>query len=116
MPEELKQAQRDVHLCFDIMYIQIQMVLVTVSKNIKYISIDPIKERSRKLVSVTLDKVFKTYNQSEFRIHTVYAYPEFVFMQDPLANLDIDMVIDDARDSVDEPNINVVLHKSTSQK
>ena len=28
-------------------------------------------------------------------------------MQDPLVNLDIDMVIDDARDNNDEPNINV---------
>ena len=63
-PEDLKQAQRDIHLCIDIMYIQMQMFLVTVSKHIKYISIDPIKERSRQLVFVTLDKVFKVYNQA----------------------------------------------------
>ena len=47
VPEELMQAQRDAHLCVDIMYIPMQMFLVTVSKHIEYISIDPIKERSR---------------------------------------------------------------------
>ena len=84
-----------------------QMFLVTVSKHIKYITINPIKERSQHLVFVTLDKVFKIYNKAEFRIHTVYTDPEFRFMQDPLANLDVDMVIEDERDSIDDPNINV---------
>ena len=86
-----------------------QMFLVTVSKHIKYISIDPIKERSRYQVFISLDKVFKTYNKADFRIHTVYADPEFGFMQDSVANLDVDMVIDDARNSADDPNINVAI-------
>ena len=46
VPEELKKAQVNMHLCVDIMYMQMQMFLVRVSKHIKYVTINPIKERS----------------------------------------------------------------------
>ena len=40
IPTELKQLHKDVELCVDIMYIHNIMFLVTVSRKIKYITID----------------------------------------------------------------------------
>ena len=108
VPEELKQAQRDIELCIDIMYIQSQMFFVTVSKHIKYITIDPLAERSRKLVFLTLDKVFRVYNQADFSIKTVHGDPEFGFLRDPMMNLDIEMVIDDNRNEIPDPEVNIM--------
>ena len=58
VPDELKLAQKQIELCIDIMYIQEQMFFVTISKNIKYITIYPLKTRSRTVVYKYLDNIF----------------------------------------------------------
>ena len=42
VPKEIKEIHHNIELCVDIMYIQKIIFLVTVSKKIKYITIDPI--------------------------------------------------------------------------
>ena len=48
------------------MYIHNIMFLVTVSRKIKYVTIDPISSRSKSDIIIAFDNVFRIYNQGNF--------------------------------------------------
>ena len=91
IPTELKQVHKDVELCVDIMYIHNIMFLVTVSRKIKYVTIDPIPSRKKSDVIVAFDNVFRIYNQGNFQIKIVHADPEFKTFKDNFLDIDIEL-------------------------
>ncbi len=102
VPKEILKPHRSVDLCIDIMYVQRQMFLVTVSKNIKLVIVVHLNNRNEKTLLEALDKSFRVYNHAGFQIKAVFADPEFKFMRDPLIDLDIKLNISAAQEHVAE--------------
>ena len=94
IPKEIKLRNQEIELCADIMYIQKVMFLVTVSKNLKFLTIIPINERSKKLLCDGFDQTFRIYNKAGFRIASLHVDPEFKFLEDVMTDdgNDIEMV------------------------
>ena len=59
IPSELKSAHQGINLCADLMYIQGIIFLVTVSKNIKFITIKCIPSQSKSLLCEAFDQTFR---------------------------------------------------------
>ena len=62
IPRELKAKHEYVELCVDVIYIQGITFLVTVSKQLKFISVERLKSRARMEFAEKLDNVFRVYN------------------------------------------------------
>ena len=91
VPVELREAHKNIELCADIFYIKGVMFLLTLSKNIKYITAEHIKERSKEAIYKALDNVFDEYNKVDFRITRLHVDPEFTFMKDTMLENDIEL-------------------------
>ena len=84
IPKELKMKVSEIDLCADIMYIQKIMFLVTISKDLKFITIVPINARSKKLLCDAFDQTFRIYNSAGFQIARLHVDPEFKAIQDEM--------------------------------
>ena len=73
------------------MYIQNIMFLITVSKRIKYITIDPIPLQSKSDMLNAFNNVFRIYNTAKFQIKTIHANPEFKMFKDDFTDIDINL-------------------------
>ena len=67
------------------------MFLVTVSKRIKYITIDPIPTCRKSNMLNASNNVFRIYNTAEFQIKTIHADPEFKIFKDDFTDIDINL-------------------------
>ena len=97
---ELKQLHKDVELCVDIIYIHNIVFLVTVSRKIKYVTIDPIPTRKKSDVIVTFDNVFRIYNQGNFQIKIIHADPESKTFKNDFLNIYIKLNCASAQEHV----------------
>ena len=93
VPKELKLQNEDVELCADILYIQKEMFLATVSKHLKFLTIVPIAQRSKKMLCDAFDQTFRVYNASGFRIASVHVDPEFKPLEDIMRDDDNDIAM-----------------------
>ena len=84
------------------MYIQGLTFFVTISKKIKYITIEHIKSRSKSSMDKAFDTVFQVYNKAGFRISKVYGDPEFEMMRNTFIDLDIELNSASAQEHVPE--------------
>jgi len=75
--KELKIRNQEVELCADVMYIQRITLLVTISKNIKFLTVIPINKRSKDLLCNAFDQTFCIYDSSGFRISKLHVDSEF---------------------------------------
>ena len=57
--QKLKDTQQNIDLCADIMYIQGNMFLVTITKRIKFIVIQDIIDRKITILNKALDNTFR---------------------------------------------------------
>ena len=89
IPKELKEIHKNIELCVDIMYIQGIMFLVTISRKIKFITIQSIETRKKSDLIKAFDNVFRIYNTANFRIAIIYANPEFKMLKDDFTDIDI---------------------------
>ena len=102
IPSELKSAHQGINLCADLMYIQGIIFLVTVSKNIKFITIKCIPSQSKSLLCEAFDQTFRVYNKAGFRIDTIYVDPEFKVLEHVFIDNDITMNYATAQEHVPE--------------
>ena len=100
VPKEIKKIHSNIELCVDIMYIQNIMFLVTISKRIKYTTIDPIPSRRKSDMLNAFDNVFRIYNTAEFQIKMIHADPEFKIFKDDFADIDIELNCASAQEHV----------------
>ena len=78
IPVSILNAQRNVTLCIDLFYVDGLVFLLTVSRNLQFITVHALKRRSMMTeVLPKLDVVFNTYRARGFRIAAVHADNEF---------------------------------------
>ena len=73
------------------MYIRGQIFLVTISKTIKFITIQDITERKISILNKSFDNKFRVYYQAWFQIQMVHLDPKFKPMVDKFKDIDITM-------------------------
>jgi hypothetical protein len=72
IPSELIQAQQDVVLCMDTMYINGTSFLTTISRHIMYCTTEWVPNKTAKAYRSALDNVFWLYNLAGFRIRSIH--------------------------------------------
>lgn len=77
IPPELKEAQRDIDLCFDIMFVNGWPFLVSVSKRLKYRTVELISSRKMDECKQKLNNIIKIYHNAGFKIQTISCDNEF---------------------------------------
>jgi hypothetical protein len=82
IPPELKDAQQNVDLCFDTLFINGMAILSTISKRIKYRTIEWLPERTMEAYKNALKNIIKIYNEAGFKVSTLSCDREYI----PLIN------------------------------
>jgi hypothetical protein len=77
IPPELIQAQQDVVLCMDTMYINGMSFLTTILQHIMYRTTEWVPNKTAKAYWSALDNVFWLYNHSGFRIRSIHCDNEY---------------------------------------
>ena len=107
IPKEIIQKHQDITLCIDTMYINEMPFLATISKNIKYRTIQWLPTRTARDYRSALDAIFRQYNKAGFRIATIHCDGEFRSIMDDIKDdLDIDMNYASAQEHVPEAERN----------
>ena len=70
-------------------YIQGQIFLITISKRIKFITIQDIIERKIPILNKASENTFRVYNQSGLQIQRIHADPKFKTMEYTFKYIDI---------------------------
>jgi hypothetical protein len=81
VPKGLIDAQKEVVLCVDIMFVDEVAFLVTVSKYIKYITVRFIEDRKSGTILEAVQHVFTTYNSAGFNIKEIHCDREFEHLE-----------------------------------
>ena len=102
VPPEIMEKHHKVDLCADIMFIQGLAFLTTITKQIKYRTIEYIPHRSAKALNTAFDTVFCIYNKAGFTISTLFVDPELKFLEDTMTDIDITMNYSSAQEHVPE--------------
>ena len=107
IPKELVEKHESITLCIDTLYINEMPFLATISRNIKYRTIQWLPTRTAKDYRSVLDIVFRQYNKAGFRIGTIHCDNEFKPIMDDLKDdLDIAMNYASAQEHVPEAERN----------
>ena len=77
IPQELKDTHQNIEICAYIMYIQGKIILVTITKRIKFVTIQDIAYTKITILNKAFDNIFRVYNQEGFQIQGIYIYPKF---------------------------------------
>ena len=89
IPQELIQAHQGIELCADVIYIEGVTFLITISKNLKFITIRYISDRTKESLLEALDKTFVLYNNAGFTITTFHGDQEFKCVKEALELLEM---------------------------
>ena len=111
VPPELKLKHQGVNLCADIMFIQGVIFLITISREIKFVTVTCIPSRSLKQLCEGFDNTFGIHNAHGFRIETVFADPEFQKVDKPMVDNDIELNVANAKEHVAEIERCIRTHK-----
>ena len=100
IPTEIKMKHEKIELCADIMFIQGLAFLTTISKKIKFRTIEFIPKRTVENLYKAFDNVFRIYNASNYEIIELYVDPEFKALKDTMQDIDIKMNYSSAQEHV----------------
>ena len=89
IPKEFIEAHKGVILFVDVLYIDGVTFLLTLSKNIRLITIWYIKDRKEETLLEAVDETFTKYNKAGFEIKEFHADNEFQCFEDHLEAIDI---------------------------
>ena len=91
LPKELMNRYHEVTLCIDIMFVNKLPMLVSISRNVKFGTIEDIPNRSSKTLISGIQKIIKIYHQAGFTIVTALMDGEFEPLRGELAELGISL-------------------------
>ena len=77
IPPELKEHQNDVDLCFDLLFVNQEPFLTTVSKRLLYRTASPVDDKKSKTLIESMDKVLRIYKRGGFNVKYFYCDQEF---------------------------------------
>ena len=84
IPYELLQAQQEIDLCFDTLYINELPFLATVSKQILYYIIEWLPDETSKSYAKALKTIIHLYLQTDFRVATISYNQDYCQLMDLL--------------------------------
>jgi hypothetical protein len=103
IPPELIQAQQDVVLCMDTMYINGMSFLTTISQHIMYRTTEKVPNKTAKDYRSALDTVFRLYNLAGFKIWSIHCDNEYCSLMQELETIyEIKMNYSNAQEHVPE--------------
>jgi hypothetical protein len=103
IPPELIQAQQDVVLCMDTMYINGMSFLTTISRHIMYRTTEWVPNKTAKAYRSALDNVFRLYNLAGFRIRSIHCDNEYRSLMQELETIyEVKMNYSNAQEHVPE--------------
>jgi hypothetical protein len=91
IPTSIMERYRDVTLCVDIMFVNKIPFLVTISRHIKFGTVEAIKSRHHKVVLAALKNVKRLYAQRGFRVRYGHVDNEFEPMRGDLLDIGIQL-------------------------
>ena len=77
VPPELKKAHQGIKLCANVMYIDSKPFLVTIFKNLHYITIYYLKDEKAATLRLGIDAAMRKYNKAGFEIKEFHADNQF---------------------------------------
>ena len=108
IPKELREAQRDVDLCFDTMFVNGLPFFTTISKRLMYRTAEAVTSTSMNEYKAKLTNVLRIYQNAGFRVSCVYCDGEFKPLKNWLLDdYDIKMNATSAREHVPEAERNI---------
>ena len=81
IPYEIFDMHREVVLCGDIMFVNRNVFLVTVSRNIKFGTTEGFPNKTHDSIIESLEKVFNLYEKRGYHVHTLLMDGEFRHMR-----------------------------------
>ena len=75
--QELNDTHQNIELCADIMYIQRQIICISIYKRIKFIAIQDIIDGNFLILNKSFDNTFRVYNQSVLQIQRIHVDTRF---------------------------------------
>ncbi len=91
LPVTILERYRNVTLCVDIMYICGIPMLVSVSRNIKFGTVEDIPNRLAKNLLLGIKKIIKLYRRAGFKVEAVLMDGEFEVLRDDLAEIGVSL-------------------------
>jgi Reverse transcriptase (RNA-dependent DNA polymerase) len=77
LPDYILEHHKDITLCVDIFYVQKLMFLTTISQKIRFRTVTPIPDRSKKTILKELGDIIRLYNTRGFMVTAIHADNEF---------------------------------------
>jgi len=81
VPKGIAERHKNVSLCIDFMFVQSVVMLVTVSKNIKFTTLSVMKSRSLRETERELMNIINLYRRRGFVINVIHCDREFLALQ-----------------------------------
>jgi hypothetical protein len=91
VPRSIMEKHRDVTICVDIMFVNKIPFLVSISHNIKFGTIETIKNRQHKTILLGIKHIKALYAQRGFRVRMAHTDNEFAAMRADLLDMKIDL-------------------------
>ena len=91
LPLEIKERYMDVTICLDIMFVNKVAFVITISRNIKFITVEFIASRHQGTLMASLQRINNVYAQRGFRITDCNADNEFEPLRNGLKALGIEL-------------------------
>jgi Zinc knuckle len=89
LPSETMSRYRKITLCIDVMYINKIPMLVSISRNIKFGTVEDIPNRTAKVLLDGIKKIIKLYRRAGFKIVAALMDGEFETLRGDLAEIGI---------------------------
>jgi hypothetical protein len=107
IPNELITAQENITLCIDVMHVNGNPFLTTISRNIMYRTAQFLKSQTTETYKESLNAIIRLYNKGGFRVSTIHADNAFrPLIQDLQDDFDIDMKFSNPNEHVPEAERN----------
>lgn len=91
LPPKIMSRYRDVTLACDIMFVNKVPMLVTISRNIRFATVEGLQDRKAETLTKAIKSVVSIYRRGGFRVITVLMDGEFEIMRDELADIGVMM-------------------------
>ena len=89
LPKDICERHKNVILSADIMFVNSIPFFITVSRHIKFTTVEPLDDRSDKTILAAIRNVVKLYKQRNFNVTVILADPEFNSLNTELQNNNI---------------------------
>ena len=86
IPREILERNNRITLAVDILYVNNQPFLVTISRNLHFATVENLNNRRKETLIMAMKNVTNLYEMKELKVETILVDPEFkIFQEDKLS-------------------------------